>query len=331
VAAVYSAVARDDRRALITALVAAGEERERAERASAMRDARVLYVAAMRIARLQGLGDEETEAARRAARTYRKEGEWTRASSFYERALERVGAASSNGERPEGTTPSPESAARTWLGYGRVAKDQGDVLAAAERYRAALEWALRSLDPHLRAEVYLDLACLSYHQRESQAGLDYLMRGRPFAEQSGDRDLLAWFRLSEALLLRERGELAAALAILEVVLEAAEREGNLAVLPLAAANLAEVRLDSGDLEWARELLARSEEAARTHANPRNLAERMLLQARLARLEGDEEAARARLMDCLRFAGDRNLRTEFDRAAALLEELSGRADVRLSTA
>lgn len=330
-AAVYSAIGRDDRRALVAALIAAGEERERDEKTKAMRDARLLYLAAVRIARLQGLVEEEVEATRRAARTSRKEAAWDRASRLYEAALERVGERpSTNGERPEGTV-SVGAAARTWLGYGRVAKDQGDVRVAGERYRTALEWALRSLDPHLRAEVYLDLACLAYHERDSQKGLDFLVRGRPFAEQSGDRDLLAWFRLTEALLLRERGELEAARAILEMVLDAAEREGNLAVLPLAAANLAEVRLDAGDVEWARELLRRSEVAARTHGNPRNLAERMFLEARLARLEGDDEAARARLLDCLRFAGDHNLTTEFDRAATMLQELPGQVEARLSTA
>lgn len=330
VAAVYAALGRDDRRALVAALIAAGEDREKAERKSAMRDARVLYVAAMRLAGVQGWVEDEVEATRRAARTYRKEASWDRASRLYERALERLGgAASSNGDAPE-SAGTPEAWTRTWLGHGRVAKDQGDVRAAGERYRTALEWALRSVDPHLRGEVYLDLACLAYHERDFHKGLDYVVSGRPFAEQSGDRDLVAWFRLTEALLLRERGDLAPARAILEVVLDAAEREGNLAVLPLAAANLAEVRLDSGDLDWARDLLRRSETAARMHGNARNLAERMLLEARLARLEGDEEAARTRLLECLRFAGDRNLRTEFERAAAMLEELPAGVEARLST-
>ena len=73
------------------------------------------------------------------------------------------------------------------------------------------------------------------------------------------------------------------------------------------------------------------DAARTHGNSRNLAERMFLEARLARLEGDDEAARGRLLECLRFAGDRNLTSEFDRAATMLQELPGQAEARLSTA
>jgi transcriptional regulator with XRE-family HTH domain len=329
-AAVYSAIGRDDRRALVAALIAAGEEREGVQRKSAMRDARVLYVAAMRIAALQGWVEEEAEATRRAARTHRKEASWDAAAKLYERALERLGSAdSSNGDAP-GSNGTPEVWTRTWLGYGRVAKDQGDVRVAGERYRSALEWALRSVEPHLRGEVYLDLACLAYHERDVQKGLDYLVSGRAFAEQSGEPKLLAWFRLTEALLLRERGDLDAARAILEVVFESAEREGNLAVLPLAAANLAEVRLDSGDLEWARDLLRRSETAARMHGNARNLAERMLLEARLMRLEGDEDAARARLLECLRFAGERKLRSEFERAAAMLEELPTDVEARLSS-
>jgi hypothetical protein len=57
---------------------------------------------------------------------------------------------------------------------------------------------------------------------------------------------------------------------------------------------------------------------------------MLLEARLMRLEGDEDAARARLLECLRFAGERKLRSEFERAAAMLEELPTDVEARLSS-
>ena len=320
--AVYDALARDDRRAAFTALIAAGEQREKAERTRTMPGARRLYLAALTLARLQGWPEDELEAARRVGRSYRKEGRWDEAERFFRLAISTFGekgeegdqAGQSDGE-PQGSRQTAVCRARTLLGYGHVAKNRGEIATARERYLSALGWALRSQDAGLRAEVYLDLACLSYREKEWQKMQDFVASGRAFAEQAGNRSLLNHFKLTEALVLSERGDLEAAEAFLRALLAQAREEGDATILAVAAVNLAEVLIDRGEHEAAQELLLGSEADIEAHGNPRDLAFRKLLQAKLVAAKGEEGAARAWVSECLRYAGEHGLTAEFEQRVA----------------
>jgi hypothetical protein len=80
-------------------------------------------------------------------------------------------------------------------------------------------------------------------------------------------------------------------------------------------NLAEVLADQGRLDEARELLTSTASAAEDHGNPRNIALRMLLQARLAAARGEDAAVSAWLLDCIRYSRNQGLNAEFEKAAA----------------
>ena len=328
--AVYDALARDDRRAAVGSLIAAGEGIERAATRHAMARARKLYLAAMGLARLQGWPTEELEASRRAGRSYRKEGRWQDAERFFTAAVDGFADESPDGAEPETNGDSGAGGelgvarARTLLGYGHVARERGEIPVARERYLAALRWALKSQDAGLRAEVYLDLACLSYRERDWQKALEFVGSGRAFAEQARDRKLLNNFKLAEALCLRERGELETAETILRLLVATGDGEQDLSILPVAAVNLVEVLIDRGKTTEAEALLERTAPLAEAHGNPRDLALRKLLRARLAAATGEEEAARTWLLDCLRFAGDYGLTAEFERAVAAFGAIDGTA-------
>jgi transcriptional regulator with XRE-family HTH domain len=152
---VLGALAGDDRRLAVEALIAAGESMERGRAAAGARRA---YLAALGIARLQRWPGEEVEAARRVGRTYRKEGRWDEAERFFELALSSVSSAESHGVEPGGKAGvPPATAARAFLGAGHAARQSGNVVAARDRYRRALEWALRTDELALGAEVHLEL------------------------------------------------------------------------------------------------------------------------------------------------------------------------------
>lgn len=330
---VYDALARDDRRSVLQALIEAGEQREKGERGKAMPRARKAYLSAFTLARLQGWRQEEVEAARRTARTFRKEGRWNDAEHFFRLALATFDSSNGDGDGggADGSSTaggiSAASRARTLLGYGQVAKHQGQIQVARERYLAALPWALKSQDPALRAEIYLDLACLAYHEGDWQKSLDFMGSGRAFAQQAGDRRLLNHFKLNEAVVLRERGDLDTAEAILRVLLAEGDAAEDLSICALASANLAEVLIDRGATEEAAEMLRKTATMAEEYGNLRNLALRKLLQARIEAARGEEGTARALLVDCLRYASDHGLKGEFEQAAAAITSTEGALQVQ----
>jgi tetratricopeptide (TPR) repeat protein len=311
------ALATDNRRAAVSALIAMGEQLEAVEKGRAMQGARRAYLAALDLARLQGCVEDELEAGRRIGRTYRKEGRWADAERFFQLALERVESRDAEADPgPDGTDPTLVAVlARTCLGYGHVAKHKGAIGEARERYLSALRFALKTQDSALRAEVYLDLTCLSYHEKEWQKALDFIGNGRTFAEQAGDRRLLRNLRIMEALVHRERGELETSETLLRVLLQQAEKDRDLPVVALASGNLAEVLVDRGNLEEAERLLERTAGTAEDHHDPRDLALRKLLHARIGAAKGEEGAARAAFVEAMRYAKDHGLTLEFERAVA----------------
>lgn len=331
----YDALARDDRGAAVEALIAVGEELEARDQGRAMPRARRAYLAALGIARLQGWVELEVKAARRAARTYRKDGRWDDAERLFRLALDACAAAEALPE--EGGLPAPapgpvseEDRARTLLGYAHVAKHRGDLTSARERYLEALRWALRSRDPGLRAEVYLDLACLSYHERDWAKALEFVQAGRGFAEEARDERTRKYLDLAEALVRRELGEGGRAETILRALLRRADAERDASVYVVASGNLAEVLVDRGATAEAAELLERAAKAAEEHGDPRSLALRKLLLARIAAADGHDGAARAHLVDCLRYARDHGLTREFERAAAAVGMPEGQLERPLAS-
>lgn len=301
----------------MAALLRLGERYEASEDRRTLAKPRQIYLAALAVARQQQWPEREVEAGRRVGRTYRKEGRYAEA----ERTFSEVVALA---EREEESPPdvSETTWARVWLGYGHVAKEQGDVSEARRRYTRALEWALRTAIPDVRAEVYLDLGCLAFHEHEWLKALELLGTGRAFAEQGGDARLIADFKLSEALILRERGELETAEAILKVVLAQAEREGDPRIVAVASGNLAEVLADRGEGTAAKELLERTADTAESHAGPRSLALRKLIGARLAAAKGEDEAARALAVESLRIAQTYGLKRELDQTLDFLQGAAG---------
>ncbi|MFN2433071.1 MAG: helix-turn-helix domain-containing protein [Gemmatimonadota bacterium] len=318
--AVYDAISRDDRRLAVAALLRLGERLESSEVRDRMSQARRVYLAALGLASLQGWVEDEVEAGRRVGRTFRKEGSWEQAERFFRpavQACEHAGsAAQGDGDGAERAIPAP-TCARAWLGYGHVARESGELAQARERYLVALEWALRTSDAALRAEVYLDLACLSYRERDWSKALDFVGTGRAFAEQAGDAPMLRKFKLAEAVVLRDRGDLETAKAILTVLADQAEREKDLRAHAHATTNLANVLADRNEIAEAVELLTRTQEQAEANGSPRCLAMRMMVQARLASAQGEEGASRTLLQDCLSYARLHGLSEEFEQAAALL--------------
>jgi tetratricopeptide (TPR) repeat protein len=318
------ALAADDRRRILTALFEVGHAKEAAERGRDMREARRAYLAALGLAQMQGWVEEEVEAARRVGRTYRKEGRWSDAERFFHLSLSRIEGDAARGEhgaaKVEGV--SAGTIARTYLGYGHVAKHQGRIAEARERYTAALRWALKSQEPGLRAEVYIDLTCLAVHEKEWQKAMDFITSGRAFADQAGDARLSNNYRVLEALVLHERGELEAAETILRVLLKQAETARDLHLQAIASGNLAEVLVDRGATDQAEELLRRTAATAEDHSDPRDLALRKVLVARIEAAKGEEGAARARFMEALRFARDHGLTREFEQAASAFERIAG---------
>lgn len=321
IGAVYDALERDDRIRIVAAMIRMGEWLESIGKRKALPRARRLYLAALSLARVQGRPDDEVESARRIGRSYRKEGRWNEADLYFRVAMATFeeGGAREDGSAPKGIpSPPPVPAAaraRTLMGYGHIAREQGDVAAARERYLAALVWALSSSEPRLRAEVYLDLACLSFRERDWNKSLEFVNSGRGFAEQAGDRPLLNRFHLDEALVLREQGQLETAETILRALLPQTESHGDLHSYALASLNLAEVLLDKGAPAEAEKLLRSSSPAAEAHGDPRNLALRKLLSARIETAKGEIAAAGALVLDCLRYTRDNGLTAEFEKAAS----------------
>lgn len=325
--AVCDALGRDDRRAAVNALIAEGERRESAERARGMPSARRAYLAALAVANVQLWLDVKLEAARRVARTFRKQGRWQEAEAWFRRVLERYESQEAGEENGDASVQDHRLAtvlARTMLGYGHVAKFQGDLVTTRERYTAALRWALKTPDPGLRAEIYVDLACLSYHEHEWEKALDYAARGRIFAEEAGDRRHLNECRMNEGLVFRETRDLEKAQQIFEALLEEAEASGDVWLTTLSSHNLAMVLADRGESDPALRLLERTQASALANGNPRYLALRELLLARIEAAKGEEGTARARLLSCMRYARDHGLAAQFDEAAADLQGLAAHA-------
>ncbi len=331
-------LARDDRAGLVDALLRAGDRRLDTDRRKAVAAARGLFFAAHGLARLQGWPADQLESSRRIARSYRLEGRWQDAEAWYrtalatfeaegeapadESAMARAAAESAaaretdaarSADRSRQVVP-PEARARVLLGYGHVAREQGDIGVARTRYLAALRWALESQDPSMRAEVYLDLACLSYREKDFKKAAEFVAAGRTFAQRADDRRLVNQFELADALLLREQGRLEEAEGVLRKLLPRAQVEHDLDSFSLGSLNLSEVLVDLSRLDEARELLGSSLTAAEEFGNPRNLALRKLLQARIATAGGDEAAAAAHLLECMRYSRDQGLTAEFDQAA-----------------
>ncbi len=338
----YDALARDDRGALIDALLRVGEWREGSERWKALARARQLYLAVQSLARFQGWPADVLESARRIARSYRKEGRWSEAESFYRiaistfedgnavlgeepatvgRSAEAVAPSrASNGQSvPIGSSSRhvipADARARTLLGYGHVAREQGDIALARTRYLSALRWALESRESGMRAAVYLDLACLSYHEKDLKKAAEFVTAGRTFAQRAGNPRVINQFDLAEALVLRERGDFDEAEVILRQLMPKTQADHDVNSFTLASLNLAEVLADQGRVEEAGELLTSTAAAAEDHGNPRNLALRMLLHARLAAAKGEETAVSAWLLDCIRYSRNQGLNAEFEKAAA----------------
>lgn len=326
---VLGAIAVDDRRLAVGALIAAGESMERGR---AVAGARRAYLAALGLARLQRWPGEEVDAARRVGRTYRKEGRWDEAERFFELALSRVFGAESQDAEPGGAPGvPPATAARAFLGAGHAARQAGNVVAAGARYRRALEWALRTDQLALGAEVHLELACLAHRERDWRAALDHATSGLLLAERAGERRLGVNLRVVEALVLRERGDLDAAEAALRALAGQAEAERDLAALSLVSSHLAELLLDRGRPDEAERALARTAAAARAQGDPRGQALRKLLAARVAAARGDGHAAHARLLEALRFSRQEGLEREFEQAVAALEASGPPLETRASRA
>ncbi|HEY7461545.1 MAG TPA: helix-turn-helix domain-containing protein [Gemmatimonadota bacterium] len=326
---VLGALAGDDRRLAVEALIAAGESMERGRAAAGARRA---YLAALGIARLQRWPGEEVEAARRVGRTYRKEGRWDEAERFFELALSSVSGAESHGVEPGGKAGvPPATAARAFLGAGHAARQSGNVVAARDRYRRALEWALRTDELALGAEVHLELACLAHRDRDWRAALDHAASGLLLAEQAGERRLAVNLHVVEALVLRERGDLEAAESALRALAGQAEAERDLAALSLVSSHLAELLLDLGRPDEAERTLARTAAAARAQGEPRGQALRKLLSARVAAARADGRAAHARLLEALRFTRQEGLEREFEQALAALEASGPPLETRASRA
>jgi transcriptional regulator with XRE-family HTH domain len=340
--AAFDALARDDRGAVVDALLRVGEWREGSDKWRALAKARKLYLSVLSLARLQGWSADELESARRIGRSYRKEGHWGEAAFFYRVAIatfeegsaaladEHGSAAgngdpaapsrSSNGPAATGEARSrqvvpPDARARALLGYGHVAREQGDLALARTRYLSALRWALESPEAGMRAEVYLDLACLSYREKDLKKAAEFVTAGRTFAQRAGSAKLINQFELADGLVLRERGELDAAEGTLRRLVLKTQGDRDLNCFSLASLNLAEVLADQDRVDEAGNLLASTAAVAEEHGDPRNLALRMLLQARLAAVKGEEATAGAWLLDCIRYSRNHGLNAEFEQAAA----------------
>ena len=118
--------------------------------------------------------------------------------------------------------------------------------------------------------------------------------------------------------MRARGNLDVSQAILEKLLQDGRDGHSLHIFAFATANLAEVYLETGKLEEAERLLGETASAAEAHGNPRDLALRKLLRARLEAAKGEEEAASASLRECLRYATEHGLQDKIEDAAVLIE-------------
>lgn len=332
---VYNALAADDRRSAVHVLIHAGERIEKMERAASTKDARKLYRASLSLARIQGWRNAEVESARRIGRSYRKEGRWNEADLFFRIAVDRfANGGQAVGEpapaapadpdlgRAEGdfasSTVLAPTRARTLLGYGHVAREQGDLASARERYLEALESAFKCQDPVLRAEVYLDLAGLACRGKEWAKASEFLASGRTFV-QAGDGKVSSRFSLTEALVRRQRGDLSGAEAVLRELHAKSTTEGDLRTFALASLNLAEILRERDGGQEALDLLDRTASLADAHGDPRNLALRKLLYARLKFDAGQNAEATRDLLACLRFARDKGLTAEFDQAVALLSD------------
>ncbi|MBA2563941.1 MAG: hypothetical protein H0V09_00785 [Gemmatimonadetes bacterium] len=324
--ALYGAIARDDRRGAAEGAILLGERVESSEERSVMRDARKLYLFAVGLAKLHRWVDLEVQGSGLVARTLRKEGRWEESERYYEEAIRafRREDAAGGADAPGGieATVSPEARTSVLLGYGHVAKQRDDLATARERYLAALESAMASTDKSLRGDVYLDLASLAIREEQWEKALDFVRKGKELAAETRRDDLLIDLRVNEAEVLRAQQRYDRAEAVLRAVIVEAEHSAPRA-FPLAASNLAEVLVDSGRVEEALALLEDTEDAAEALGHPNNIALRRLLRARIAKAQGDDDAANAHLMHCLRYAANRGLTEEFDIAAARLEGTSGR--------
>ncbi len=321
--AALDALATDNRLRAVESLIALGEHMERGGGGSSPSDARRAYLAALNLARMQGLRGEEIEAARRAGRTYGKEGRWREAERLFDEVVSGFAEPNVEDGLPEAGAPepgvTPATAARALLGYGHLAKHKGELSTASARYRAALRWASLGEDAALQARIHLDLACVSYREGEWQPALDFLARGRALAKKAADLGLVRRHHVLEALVQRGSGNLDAAAASLRALAQQAEAAKDGALLTTASVNLAQVLLDRGSHDEAEQLLRRTAAAAEAHGGDRNLALRRILAARLASARGEIAAARTGFLGALRFARDRGLTREFDQAMAAFEK------------
>jgi tetratricopeptide (TPR) repeat protein len=321
---VVAALERDDRPAAVAALIQLGDRLDSYEDTTIVPRLRKLFLAALTLARMQEMKEEELDSLRKVGRSYRKEGRWEEADRFYKAALTlfdvSVEGAPETAHRnnPRSVEISASARARTLLGYGQVAKHRGEIPLARDRFMTALEWALRSQEPRLRAEIYLDLGCLSIHERDWDKALEFTRAGSTFANEVGDRDLQVRLRINEALVLRKLGDVEAAETILRPMLGEARAEGHGYYVAFVSLNLAEVLVDRGRSEEAEEMLRSSSAEAQSFTDPRLLALRKLLQARLEAAKGEGEAARVLLLDCMRYAKEHGLAKEFERAARALD-------------
>lgn len=343
---VYGALARDDRRAAVRALVRLGDLIAGGHARGSLSHACRLYLAALGIARMQGWAEEELDAAARLGRTCGMLGRWAEADRHYRSAIEgfeRGGAVSAGGATvPSGTDAASTASgragteappvevsqaiaagrARTLLDRGRLAREQGDLAGARERCLAALSWAVRTPDAGLRAEVYLDLARIAHREQELRNALELVGSGKVFAQRAGDQRLLDGLELTEARVLRNEGEIETAEAILRALHGRGSEQRDPGAAVLASLELAEVLVDRGALAEAEELLRSAEALTKNDGDRRNRVLCKLLRARIAIAHGDGGTARAQLVDCLRDAASDDLAVEFERAAAALGRGTG---------
>ena len=74
--------------------------------------------------------------------------------------------------------------------------------------------------------------------------------------------------------------------------------------------------------FPRRIITRPASAAEDHGNPRNIALRMILQARVAAAKGEDAAVSAWLLDCIRYSRNQGLNAEFEKAAAFWTSRQG---------
>ena len=280
--AVLEALATDDRARAVESLIALGDHLEREGRAT--HASRRSYLAALNLARMQGLTDREIEAAGLAGRTYGRDGRWREAENLLDAVLSRLGEpedrSSSSAHRPSGVQPAV--AARALAGYAEGAVRMGELSTARERLARALRWATPAGDERLQARIRGDLA------------------------------------LVDALARRTSGDENGALKGLEALSSQAETDRDETLFSAASLHLAELLIERGDHEEAARLLDRSASAAEDDGDPWTLARRRILTSRVAAARGQTSAARTALLAALRYARERGLEREFELAASALE-------------